>query len=252
MCGWGNLFSITLLTLWKTLPLCKYWNIMKVHRVALMQCFHKGNASVFSMFWAQVHYKPTIPPPRPSTQLTSPLCFRAQSLNPPVWPKQQIQGGFAPSGDRHIDGYPQVSSLRGKMHKETRVCQGLWLASDTAHSPGSTPTLPHSALTCTNFTTKIITRSSRAAIDQNTKTRVWVTCLGAWCLAYLRLDTVFTAQQGMAMPESGVMERQNSGVPLLASTPGSSYCFCYLSWELQERKRKGNSLIPFHPLAQSG
>lgn len=104
----------------------------------------------------------------------------------------------------------------------------------------------------TNFTPKIITHSSTAEIEQNTKTRVWVTCLGAWCLAYLRLDTIFTAQRGMAMPRSSVMEGWNSGAPLLASTPGSSYCFCYLSRELQERKRKGNSLIPFHPLAQSG
>ena len=99
LCWWSNLFSIRLLTLWKTQSLSKYWNIMKVWIAALtlfLRCFQKGKASMFSTVSAQAYYRSIVPSPCPSTQLTSPLCFRVESLNSSVRSKQQSQGGSAP------------------------------------------------------------------------------------------------------------------------------------------------------------
>ena len=90
---------IRLLTFWKTHPLSKHWNIMKVWIVALtlfLRCFQREEASLFSTVCTQAYYRSIIPSPCPSTQLTSPLCFKVESLNSWVRSKPQIQGGSAP------------------------------------------------------------------------------------------------------------------------------------------------------------
>lgn len=141
----------------------KYKEGLNICPNATFAMLPKERMSVFATVCAQVNLRSIIPPPRPSTQLTSPLCFRIQSLNSQHRSTRQIQGGSAawwwqtqwllfPWGKRE----GKEASVK---YVQVRVSMPGFPTQPTV---SYTQVQPHSTLSCRRLRASITTHFSKA------------------------------------------------------------------------------------------